>query len=206
MSKNSVNGKEGYHRLFYYGLYTRAIEAIKHFDSIQTYYRMLTSKILLGVFAMSGFVFSAELSLRFLNRFWIVFGACVLGAIIITSLGYIDLIFQERLLISNFREAYDLEEKHKWLPQIHHNMRLEGKHHASSARKSLFYIVSNLTLFILAAVSLFFAEAKSSHILVSCITYIALLTLYYWIFCKQVGDFNKLFDEIALKGEDINGQ
>lgn len=189
-------------RLFFYGMYVRAIAGIKHFDSVQTYYRMLTSQLLLGVFAICGFIFSADMSLEVLNPDWVAFGACILGALIITSLGFVDLIFQERLLIANFREAYDLEEQFDWLPQIHHNMIWEGKHHASSARKSIFYIASNLTLFFLAALSLILAESKISDILISCSIYALVLLAYFKIFVRMVGKFDEVFEKIAPEVEN----
>lgn len=194
-----MKNNENEEKLFFYGMYVRAIAGIKHFDSVQTYYRMLASQLLLGVFAICGFTFSSDMSFKFLNPSWVVFGACILGALVITALGFVDLIFQERLLIANFREAYDLEERFDWLPQIHHNMIWEGKHHASSARKSIFYISSNLTLFLLAALSLILAETQISHILISCSMYALFLFVYFKIFVKMVGKFDEIFDQIAPK-------
>lgn len=205
MKSKKDEKKQKHNRLFYYGLYTIAIDGIKHFGNIQTYYRMLASKVLLGVFVVFSCIFSFELSSKALNPYWIAFVTCILGAVIITIIGYIDLVFQERSLIANFREAYDLEQQFRWLPPIHQNMLLEGKHHASSSRKSIFYIACNIILFLLATIPLFFAQIKSHHLVISLGGYALFLLIYFNTFNKVVGNFDKIFSEIENKRKIKDG-
>ncbi len=109
-------------KLLIYGMYSNFIKEIMHFDNMQTYFRILTSTVLLGSFAAIGFIFSvAKLTIPF-ERSFAASVIAVIGVTTLCTLWFVDLRFYERLLVSNFAEAYRLEKENQWLPKVHHNM------------------------------------------------------------------------------------
>lgn len=128
-------------RLIQYGLYIKAIEGVKHFDTVQTSYRIFTSTLLLAIFAVIGFLFSST-SLNLSENYRLVMASVVgfLGLVPITVVCFLDLVFQERLLMSNFITAEKIELKNKWIPSVHSKMFSNGTHHGEPLRKVWFYI------------------------------------------------------------------
>ena len=114
--------KEDKKKLITYGMYCNFIKEIKHFDNLQTYFRILSSTILLGSIAALGFLFSIENFQITLQRIFSSFIILLIGISTLFSLWHIDLKFYERLLVSNFAEAFRLENENDWLPKVHHNM------------------------------------------------------------------------------------
>ena len=139
-------GKEDKKKLITYGMYCNFIKEIKHFDNMQTYFRILSSTILLGSIAALGFLFSIQ---TFQIAFQRIFSSCVIlliGISTLFSLWHIDLKFYERLLVSNFAEAFRLENENDWIPKVHHNMLfgVSKKDHPSNV--AYYYIGCILTL------------------------------------------------------------
>lgn len=138
-----------------YGIYTSAIEGIKHFDTVQTALRVFTSTLLLGIFAVLGFLFSST-GLELTERGRLVVTSCIAlaGLLPITCICLIDLIFQERLLISNFLTAERCEAHNSLLPKIHSSMFIDGKHHGEPLKKVWFYIGCGWSLILVGSFSL----------------------------------------------------
>jgi len=113
---------------------------------MQTFYRLMASTFLLGSFGAFGFLFSTQnKNLSYENIFPVLL-ICFAGMASIISLWHLDLIFCERLLISNFAEAFKLEQKYEWLPKVHHNM-LDGIHSQDKpSNVTYFYIGSGSSL------------------------------------------------------------
>lgn len=151
-----MNFKKSKNNLLAYGVYTKHIEAIKHYDGIQTKFRSLTSTLLLGIFAATGFLFTFQDQILPVHIIAVVACLCLLGIGAVTIFCLLDLVFQERLIIANFIEALKLEEKYKWLEPIHHNMIHKGVHFSSPSKKVIFYIGCGLFLFFLFSLSLYY--------------------------------------------------
>ncbi len=129
-----------------YLAYSNCIQAITHFDNIQTTFRVMTSTILLATFAGIGFIFSGESKQLPIDAFIAVVLVCAIGLSAICALWHLDVVFYERLLISFFTEAYDLEERFAWLPKIHHKMLIESSNKEKPRNLVFFYIGCGTTL------------------------------------------------------------
>jgi hypothetical protein len=136
-------------KLMIYGIYIKLIDSIKHFDTIQTYYRTLASSILLATFAAIGFLFTSRggIIASWPGRGTVLI--CFLSFLAINVIKILDIKYQEGFLISNFLALLTLERKNPWLPQAHQMMIYKGQHFASSNKKDLFYIGCNMILLIL---------------------------------------------------------
>lgn len=145
--KKNQNRQEN--KLLIYGMYTKLIESIKHYDGIQNTYRSLSSTLLLAAFVGIGFLFSSQGNASPIQTLLAVIFICliVIGALTVFCL--LDLVFQERLLIANLYEALKLEKQHQWLPQVHHYMLYKDSHFSDPCKKAIFYIGCSSCLFIL---------------------------------------------------------
>lgn len=189
-NKSELNEED---KLMVYGIYTKLIEGIKHFDGVQATYRMMTSTLLLAIFAAIGFLFSRMATEFPVNRLIGVVAICIFGISGITTLGFLDLVFQERLVVSNFVEALKFEKKYRWLPQVHHRMIHNGTHHGSPARKAIFYIGCATCLFIIAGTALanLFSDEHYNKQVVWVFTVFVIIS-YYFFFTKRTGKFERI--------------
>lgn len=192
-------------KLLIYGVYSKLIEGIKHFDGIQTTYRVVSSTLLLAIIGAIGFLFSSMLTEFPINKLIGVIAICFSGIAGITALGFLDLIFQERLVVSNFIEALKFEKKYEWLPQVHHKMIHGGTHHGSPTKKSLYYIGCSSCLFMIATLSL--SNIFSANIYLRILIYfcgLIAIIIYSLFFTRQTGNFNKIVEQFFNKeGENV---
>src|SRR3972149_4207926 len=64
LTKSKKKGKEEEEkRLVIYGTYTNIIQSIKHFERLQTHYRIISSTMLLATFPAIGFILSSQVKL-----------------------------------------------------------------------------------------------------------------------------------------------
>lgn len=137
-----------------YYVYTSCIQSIKHFDTVQTSLRMIASTIMLAFFVGIGFVFSSENRILLIDS---IFNVLLIGAIGIAgicSIWHLDLIFYERLLISFFSEAFEMENRFTWLPKIHQSMLYGPSSQDKPKNIVFFYIGCGVTLIITAGLTL----------------------------------------------------
>jgi hypothetical protein len=126
--------------LIIFGIYCNFIESIKHFDHLQTNFRIMASTALLATFAAIGFIFSAQNKILPTDVLFSAILICLIGLSAIITLWHLDLVFYERLYISSFSELFDLECKHHWLPQVHHNI-LDGQKTQEKAANVIYYYI-----------------------------------------------------------------
>lgn len=93
----------------------------RHFNDLQSRYRVMASTWLLAAFAGIGFVFSRNLDTSIPEEL-IATGIATASAIGISLIWILDLLVYHRLLAAAFAEGYELEQQHSWLPCIHTNM------------------------------------------------------------------------------------
>ena len=117
-----MSREENKKKLITYGMYCNFIKEVQHFDNLQTHFRLLSSTILLGSIAAIGFLFSLETLTIPLGKSFVALLVSFIGITSLLTLWYVDLKLYERLLVSNFAEAYRLEKENDWLPKVHHNM------------------------------------------------------------------------------------
>jgi len=132
--------KEDKEKIIIYGMYCNYIREIKHYDSIQTHFRLLASTILLAAFAAIGFVFSTRMSALPFERSFVVLIIMAISSVTLIIFWNIDLVFYEKQLVSHFAEALKLENENDWLPKVHHNM-LFGKHKKDRPSNIVYYYI-----------------------------------------------------------------
>ena len=94
----------------------------RHFNELQSRYRALASTWLLAAFGGIGFVLTTELSFVTLPAEWAVALVGLAAAAGVYLLWMLDLLVYHRLLDAAFVEAWRLEERHPWLPQVRAGM------------------------------------------------------------------------------------
>lgn len=194
------NEEEKKKKLIVYGMYSNFIKEVKHFDKMQIYFRILTSTVLLGSFAAIGFIFSiAKLVVPFERSF----SACLVSLIGITAiftLWYVDLKFYEKLLVSNFAEAFRLEKEYAWLPKVHHNMLFASNKKDHPTNIANFYIGGISTLLITIGFAVFYDlyYVHNKHFLgfLSFFSTLLLICFFYFSIKKKTKSINELLAEI----------
>ena len=172
--------------LVLYLAYSNCIQAIKHFENVQTTFRVMTSTILLATFVGIGFIFSGENRQLPIDSFIAVAIVCSIGIAGIYALWHLDLIFYERLLTSFFAEAYDIEDRSNWLPKIHHKM-VAGRLGEDKAKNLVFfYIGCGSTLIVTAGlVGTYLLEPYGALAMAGAIGGTILLLLFYRIHLRR---------------------
>lgn len=156
-----------------YGCYTKSIEALKHYDSLQLISEAKASSANWYAVAAAGFIFSLPIDHVLVLWMCIALGFVTLCYLI--SQYVYALVNIERFYISYFYNLLKEEEKRDWLPPVFHYMleviedesvkkkgvlpkRLRRfKHHGSPYRKAFFYICNiAVPFFLLICIPLFF--------------------------------------------------
>jgi hypothetical protein len=151
-------------------------ESERHFNNLETQYRILASQWLLGAFAAIGFVFISDLHLPF-DKLWLVVAICVISGVGIFQLWRMDIVIYQRLLGAVFNTGLELEEKFKFLPKI--KTRMKNAVPNKNVTDVLFYYYY-ITIIFFALVGL----AASYYLLSKRITTtILILALVISIFC-----------------------
>lgn len=191
--KNNTSSSEKRDRLLIYGIYTKLIDDIKQFDTIQAIYRTTASTFLLATFVAIGFLFSSKTMILPIDNLIIVILICMMSLGAISTICFLDLVYQERLVISCFCELYKLEKQHPWLPQPHRYMLSNGEHPGGTTRKIFFYIGCGYSLILLSGLSLTYILNRNIITLLSSVllTIIACI-LYYVLMVKITGNFKQL--------------
>lgn len=186
-------------KLLIYGLYTKLLSSEKHYGSLQTKYRLISSTWLLATFAAIGFLFSFEKSLPMDHLLAAVF-VCILGIFGQLFLWYEDNIVQEILLDLHVIESLKLEKKNPWLSQIHHRFLHLYKFGTTPIVKGIFFIGCISLLLLIISICLFFYFCKINHLfgyvsLVSCFIIDIILVKIMLIFIKNI---NKFLEKLPL--------
>ncbi|NGX56376.1 MAG: hypothetical protein K1060chlam5_00614 [Candidatus Anoxychlamydiales bacterium] len=192
--------KEDKKKLIAYGMYCNYIKEIKHFDTIQTYFRILTSTILLASFAAVGFLFSIpKLDIPFERSISAIL-VSVIGIASIFTLWHIDLKFYQRLLMSNFAEAYRLEKENSWIPKVHRNMLFatHKKDHPSNIANYYIGCLFSITITIGFAISynLYAIQKKTIYSIVSIVVALILMAIFCFYIKKKTFKITDFLKEI----------
>ncbi|HEV2124323.1 MAG TPA: hypothetical protein VGW38_16335, partial [Chloroflexota bacterium] len=114
--------------------------AERHFNTLESSYRMLASTWLLATFGGAGFVLTADrLQLPF-DKLWLVVAIGLAGCSGITLLWNLDLMVYHQLLHANFREGERLEGAYDWVPKVRTRMRASQPGRSALRRVIWFYI------------------------------------------------------------------
>lgn len=144
--------------LHIFGIYTKTLDRISHFIILQMKFRTIGMTALFGVIAAIGFFFSSKSAPISIDSRWVVLVTCVMGVLVTTVFGLIDLVFYENLLLGNFIDALKIEREHNWIPPTHLIMLNEQMHYREPVRKAVFYIAV-ASIFIV----VFFATLVAEH-------------------------------------------
>jgi hypothetical protein len=111
---------ESFHRVW--EVMKETYEEERHFNNLETQYRILASQWLLGAFAAIGFVVVSNPTLSF-NKLWLVVAIAVISGVGIFQLWRMDITIYQRLLGAVFNEGIELEKKFDFLPKIKTRMK-----------------------------------------------------------------------------------
>ncbi len=201
-----MDREEGKKKLIIYGMYCNYIKEIKHFDNLQTRFRILGSTVLLGTIAAIGFLFSLQqLDLPYRRTLAASF-VSIIGIVGLLTLWRVDLKYYERLLVSNFAEIFRLEAENDWLPRPHHNM-LFGKHKQDHPSNVAFYYIGGvctITLTIGLTITYDFYDVHHLPIFafISGFMTIALMGFFYFFIKKKTKKRSNLLKELNYIEEE----
>ncbi len=136
--------KEKFEKIF--RVYEYIGDQEKHFNLIETNYRLLASTWLLASLGAIGFIlFKSDFKLTY--QLQIICGLCIVSSIGIFLLWIIDLRTYHQLLVSSFMEGLLLEYRFDWLPKIRQNMinSLNG----DVTKKVVYYYSATISLLLL---------------------------------------------------------
>lgn len=141
----------------------------RHFNELESGYRTMASTWLLAAFGAIGFILtvnSGTLAWKDLIIGGIGFSASV-GLYLLWTL---DLLVYHRLLDSAFIEGKRLEARHRWLPQVRHNMmKLQGGR-GVMRKIVLFYLLSTEVMLATGTVGVAnWARKSGKSLLLSCL-------------------------------------
>jgi hypothetical protein len=161
---------------------------------------------LFGVIGAVGFFLSSKSMLFSFDSRWAVIATCLAGILITTVFGLIDLVFYERLLLSNLIEAVNIERQFNWIPPTHLLLLDKQMHYREPIRKSVFYIaivsIFMMTLFsVITSLDYFSGPAFTTLSLIICGVSI---TMYSIVFGRNVTKFSHLTGLIAESERNAN--
>jgi len=184
-----------------FGVYSRLIEDIKHYETVQATYRAMTSSLLLATYAAIGFMYSIKPSSLPLNApTW----ACFIGGIslaIIFTMAILDLFFQERLMIANAIEVLKFEAKYAWLPKIQHRLLTLTSHPSSPKKKAWFYIGCGDSLILVIGLAILYHNNFTLNVLNIVIAVCVLFFL--WLYGYLLRRISKSFEDLIRKHFDF---
>jgi hypothetical protein len=175
--------------------YSKLLEGGRHHGAIQTGYRIMASTWLLATFAAIGFLLSGDVLLPFSHLLGVTI-ACLLGIVGLYLIWYEDTFVQEMLLDIHVVEALLLEERHNWLPQVHHNFLHLYKHSNARIVKVLFFMGCKSILVFIAATALgFYFYPMGPHLTIATIAACIVLNfLSSKLMLKKSGKIQEFID------------
>lgn len=134
-------------------LYQELAEQLRHFNTLQSHYRTMSSTWLLAAIGGIGFIYTNAATLPFKSD-----GAAAIvataAAVGISLLWVLDVLVYHQLLIANDEALGDLEAQHEWLPRVRSIGSQLRVGRSVRENISLFYIGSVLLLMLIAAVAI----------------------------------------------------
>lgn len=188
--------------LYVFGVYSRILDRISHFLLLQMKFRSIGMTALFGVIGAVGFFISSRtVHLSFDSR-WAVIATCLVGVLLTTVCGLIDLVFYERLLLGNLIEAVNIERQFNWIPPTHLLLLDKQMHYRDPIRKSVFYI-SIVSVFIMISLSIFISMGYfwgSTSLILPFILGGVFIAVYSIAFGRTVTKFSHLTELIHDSG------
>lgn len=96
-------------------------ETERHFNSLESQYRLLSSTWLLSSFVGMGFVLKTEAAFP-VDKWWLIMAICLVSSLGIFMLWRIDLLVYHKLLHSAFSVGTEMENEFRFLPGIRSKM------------------------------------------------------------------------------------
>lgn len=151
--RTSFREKEKEKILLTYGHYSKSMDSLRHYDSLQSLSEGKVSNANWYAVIAAGFLFSVTKDSLLTSIICMAIG---LTDILYISACYVtSLVTIEKFYISFFYDLLKIEEKEKWLPPIYHYMFIKAEpkgkfsgtkqeifHHGSSYLKSVYYMIN----------------------------------------------------------------
>lgn len=162
--------------------YSKLVDGIQFFHDEQTEHRFMSSKILLGTFAIIGVLFYTKIQVSHLPVLLLSATIPLLTIVLITINFALDLIVKERLRLSCFLEAVKYERKYSWIPPFHLLMidSSTKKYYRAGFKKGSFYIGCSSILMVLSSISIAMMPQFSSFIYRGLLTIGLILSLFFY--------------------------
>jgi hypothetical protein len=190
--------KKNIEHLLIYGTYSKILHGGRLYGGYQTGYRIMASSWLLATFAAIGFLLSNDNILPFEH---------ILAVPIISFFGIVglyliwheDTFVQEILLDVNVVEGLELEKKHPWLPQVHHNFLNLYKTTNARFVKVLFFIGCKSILFLTMGISLaiFLYPISLVYTTIALLGCIGLNLLSNRLMIRKAGKIQELMEHLS---------
>jgi len=138
-------------------LYLAIGETERHFNTIQSNYRLLASTWTLACLGGIGFVLTSQGINIKIERQLICLGIALSGSLSILLLWLVDIHVYQQLLSMSYNEGRVMETVLPWLPQVRHQTRRTFKGRLSRAI-SLYYVLMFSFLCVIAIVFIFLSD------------------------------------------------
>jgi hypothetical protein len=153
----------------------------KHFNNLETQYRTLASTWLLAALGACGYVLKAGAEFPF-DKWYIIFGICVSGAVGISILGMLDMRVYQKLLHAFFIEGIRLEIMYAdWLLPFRINiLRSQGTREVTF-KVQFYYLISVSLLVVLGNISIWNFSSLKSELAIRIIIILSITVLFLLI-------------------------
>lgn len=170
-----------------YGIYSKLIWNIQNIDSRQTFFRLLTSSLLLGFYTIGGLLFTVDVTTYMGNKLIPVVVLSIFFLLLMSCIWYLDVIILERSLLCSLIEAHKLEIANTWLPDIHSEFVKIGYQDYKISKKVYFYAICGAGPLIIATVTsylILFDKELDKSVWCSLATIPLLLATYFCLIIK----------------------
>jgi hypothetical protein len=168
----------------------------KHFNGLETQYRLLASTWLLASLGAMGFLIQTDKHIMFNNLMLIGLIGCV-SCIGIFLLWLLDIKVYHKLLHCVFLQGINLEQKYDWLPKIRTDMLLNIETGDVTRSTGLYYTGSCVLLLIIAVIA--FCNCVCSAFLVGIIIFFGLVLIAFLIYYMQNSAISKRAFKLSQK-------
>ena len=168
----------------------------KHFNNLETQYRLLASTWLFTGLGAIGFLLQSDKQVLFGKYLLIGLIGCI-SSIGIFLLWILDIKVYHKLLHSVFLQGINLEQKYKWLPKIRTDMLLSVETGDVTRSTGLYYIGSCVLLLAIAIIA--FTIYFHSLLLKLIVIFVGLALIIFLIYYMENSAISKRALEVSKK-------
>jgi hypothetical protein len=168
----------------------------KHFNGLETQYRLLTSTWLLASLGAIGFLLQADKQVLF-GKFLLIGLIGSIGCIGIFLLWLLDIKVYHKLLHCVFLQGINLEQQYDWLPKIRTDMLLNIETGDVTRSTGLYYTGSCVLLLLISIIA--FINCVCSIALIGIIILVGLALIFLLVYYMQHSAISKRAMKLSEK-------